>query len=61
MALVLFALGTSHLSPGQWVAGLCAGVAAYGGMLLLTHELSLDEVRVIAQQLWKALRPTVHP
>jgi len=61
MALVLFALGTSHLSPGQWVAGLCAGVAAYGGMLLLTHELSLDEVRVIAHQLWKALRPTVHP
>ena len=47
MALVLLAVGTSHLSPLQWVTGLAGGTVAFGLVLLATGELNRDELRTL--------------
>ena len=45
MAVPLLAIGTEHLSPGQWIIGLALGGLAYAGVLLITRELTRDELR----------------
>jgi O-antigen/teichoic acid export membrane protein len=45
MGAVLFAFGTETLSAAEWVLGSAAGALAYCGALLVTREVSLDEVR----------------
>jgi O-antigen/teichoic acid export membrane protein len=44
MAAVLFAFGTSSLSAVQAVAGAVLGLAAYGGVILLTREFTRAEL-----------------
>ncbi len=51
MALVMLAIGTNHLSALQWIFGVGAGVGAYAAVLLLTGELSLQELRSILRRL----------
>jgi O-antigen/teichoic acid export membrane protein len=46
MALILFAFGTDHLSVLQWIVGGCAGVAGFSVVLVLTREISLDELKL---------------
>jgi O-antigen/teichoic acid export membrane protein len=47
MALVLVAIGTSRLSPAQWVLGLCAGTLAFALVLVGTGELKLGELQAV--------------
>jgi hypothetical protein len=51
MALAMLAIGTDHLSVVQWIAGMCAGGAAFAATLLLTREISIAELRSIAARL----------
>ena len=51
MALALLAVGTEHLSPLQWVAGLALGIAAYAAVLLLAREVTVGELRSLAGRL----------
>jgi len=51
MALVLLALGTDHLSPVTWVAGLVVGASVYAAVLLGTRELTVAELRMLAARL----------
>jgi O-antigen/teichoic acid export membrane protein len=45
MGAVLFLVGTSQLSPAQWILGAVSASAAYVGAHILLRELSLDELR----------------
>ncbi len=45
MALPLLAFGTGRLSAIAWVIGLVLGISAYLGVLLLTREITADELR----------------
>jgi O-antigen/teichoic acid export membrane protein len=45
MALVLLAFGTNHLSLAEWLGGGFASVLTFAAVLLLTRELSGDELR----------------
>lgn len=47
MAVPLLIIGSNHLDPVQWAAGLTIGGLAYVLVLLLTRELSVDELRRI--------------
>jgi O-antigen/teichoic acid export membrane protein len=58
MALPLAVIGTHHLSAVQWVVGGCASGLVYAGMLIVTRELTIAELRVLATRLWVGLRPT---
>jgi O-antigen/teichoic acid export membrane protein len=51
MALVMLAVGTAHLSPAEWVLGVCAGAAAYTAVLVGLRELTFAELRAIASRL----------
>lgn len=52
MALVLWLAGTTAtLSVGQWVFGALVGPVAFLATLLITGELSRDELRAIARRL----------
>jgi O-antigen/teichoic acid export membrane protein len=55
-ALVLVAIGTSDLSPLQWIAGAVLGTGAFVGGLLASRELSLGELRLLARRPLQALR-----
>jgi O-antigen/teichoic acid export membrane protein len=55
-ALVLVAIGTSDLSPLQWIAGSVLGTGAFIGGLLASRELPLGELRVLARRPLQALR-----
>jgi peptidoglycan/LPS O-acetylase OafA/YrhL len=55
-ALVLVAIGTSDLSPLQWIAGAVLGTGAFVGGLLASRELSLGEFRLLASRPLQALR-----
>jgi O-antigen/teichoic acid export membrane protein len=55
-ALVLVAIGTSELSPLQWIAGAVLGTGAFIGCLLVTRELSLGEFRLLASRPLDVLR-----
>ncbi len=55
-ALVLAAIGTGHLSAGQWAAGVVGGAIAYAAVLLLTREISVGELRRTPTALWAATR-----
>jgi O-antigen/teichoic acid export membrane protein len=57
MALVLWIVGTDHLSPAQWVIGGVAGLAAYLGGLLICGEVSVLKLRVLAARFSAAARP----
>ncbi len=45
MSIVLYAVGTESLSLAAWLGGGAAGVVVFAAALLLTREISLDEVR----------------
>lgn len=51
MTLPLLAMGVDHLSVTEWVVGGVGGILAYVAVLLLTRELSLAELRVLASRL----------
>jgi O-antigen/teichoic acid export membrane protein len=51
MAVVLLVLGTDHLSPAAWIAGLVAGGVVYAAVLLGTRELTVAELRMLAARL----------
>jgi O-antigen/teichoic acid export membrane protein len=58
MALALWAIGTGHLSAGQWIAGSVLGAVGYAAALLVTREVSVSELRTIAARLRaRAQRP----
>lgn len=57
MALPLLALGTDHLSAIRWIVGLGVGGLAYAAVLLMTRELTVDELRTVAARLRSGLRP----
>jgi O-antigen/teichoic acid export membrane protein len=57
MALVLRIVGTEHLSPAQWVVGAAAGATAYIGILFISGEVSLLELRAITGKFLSATRP----
>jgi O-antigen/teichoic acid export membrane protein len=46
--LTLLAIGTGSLSPLAWIAGAIAAPAVYLGVLVLSRELSLNELRSAA-------------
>jgi O-antigen/teichoic acid export membrane protein len=52
MALVLLACGTHSLSVFEWIAGGLGGLAAFLGVLLLTRQLTVGELRA----LWRGIR-----
>ena len=56
MAAVLFAVGTSSLSPVEWAAGLVGGAAGYAAMLLLLGELTVSEVTRVGERVLRARR-----
>ena len=43
--LVLFAFGTDHLTPLEWVGGAVFGIAAFLGTLILTREVTVADLR----------------
>ncbi len=51
MTLPLLAVGVDHLTAIQWIGGLVAGGLAYVAVLLITRELSPDEIRAFAASL----------
>ncbi|MGO9973691.1 MAG: oligosaccharide flippase family protein [Solirubrobacteraceae bacterium] len=56
MALPMLAIGTQHLTAVQWCIGLGAGTAAYGAVLILTREISIEQMRAIAGKLRRPSR-----
>jgi O-antigen/teichoic acid export membrane protein len=57
MAAVLALIGTSSLSPWQWLAGVVLGPLAYLGVLLASRELTRGEIAAAAAQIpWWRLR-----
>jgi O-antigen/teichoic acid export membrane protein len=50
MAGVLALVGTGSISAFGWIAGLAGGSVAFAGALLLTRELSLEELRSLPSQ-----------
>lgn len=48
MAAVLYSLGTSELSPVDWLGGAVGGLLVFAAILLLTREVSPAEVRATA-------------
>ncbi|MBV9213981.1 MAG: oligosaccharide flippase family protein [Actinobacteria bacterium] len=57
MAPVLLAFGTSHLTPLDWVGGGVLGLAAFAGTLLLTREVTVDDLRRLPGALASLRRP----
>jgi O-antigen/teichoic acid export membrane protein len=57
MALVLLIVGTDHLSPAQWLVGAAAGGAAYAGVLFITREISIVELRGVTARFATAALP----
>jgi O-antigen/teichoic acid export membrane protein len=51
MAGTLALFGTSSLSPIDWVAGAIAGIAVYAMTLVVTREVTRDEIRSLVAQL----------
>jgi O-antigen/teichoic acid export membrane protein len=51
MALPLLAMGTDHLSATRWIVGGALGGLVYAAVLLITRELSIDELRGLAARL----------
>lgn len=45
MSVPLLALGTDHLSAIAWIAGLALGISAYAAALLITREVTPEEIR----------------
>jgi hypothetical protein len=45
MGLVLFAVGTESLSLAEWLLGGAAGTLAFCAALVLTGEISRNELR----------------
>jgi O-antigen/teichoic acid export membrane protein len=57
MTVPLLTVGVDHLSAVQWVVGGAGGVTAYVVTLLLTRELSMAELRLVASRLRLASAP----
>jgi O-antigen/teichoic acid export membrane protein len=57
MALVLRTVGTTDLSPAQWIVGGVAGATAYAGVLFISGEVSVLELRTVAAKVLSAARP----
>ena len=55
MTLPLLAMGVDHLTAVQWIIGLVAGGLAYTAVLLITRELSPDELRSVLARSARAL------
>jgi O-antigen/teichoic acid export membrane protein len=51
MAGVLYAVGTSELTPVQWAAGIIGGAAGYTAVLLMMGELSIAELTTLGARL----------
>jgi O-antigen/teichoic acid export membrane protein len=49
MALVLLACGTHDLSVVGWIAGAVGGAGAFAAVLLLTGQVTVDELRALAR------------
>jgi len=47
MTLVLAAVGTSTLSPAEWLLGAVAGTAAFGAVLVVTGELTSSDAAAL--------------
>jgi O-antigen/teichoic acid export membrane protein len=47
MAGVLFAIGTTGITPAEWVLGAVGGSLAYGAALIATREVSGAELRLV--------------
>jgi O-antigen/teichoic acid export membrane protein len=52
MALVLLACGTHDLSLVDWIVGTVGGLAVFAAVLLVTRQVTLDELRA----LWRGIR-----
>lgn len=50
LAGCLAAFGTADLSPLAWISGSVLGAAAYLGVLLITREVALDEIRYVGRE-----------
>ena len=57
MAAVLFAFGTEHLSPVDWVAGIVLGLAAFGAVLLALGEFRWRDLTGALAMAQARLRP----
>jgi O-antigen/teichoic acid export membrane protein len=57
MAATLLIVGTDHLTAAQWLVGGAAGAAAYLGVLFITGELSVLELRSLGERFAGAVRP----
>jgi O-antigen/teichoic acid export membrane protein len=55
-ALPLFAMGTHHLSPLEWIAGSALALTGFVGALVLLRELSMQELRAALDLLRGSLR-----
>jgi O-antigen/teichoic acid export membrane protein len=55
-ALALFAMGTHHLSPLEWIAGSALALTGFVTALVLLRELSLQELRAALNLLRASLR-----
>jgi O-antigen/teichoic acid export membrane protein len=55
-ALPLFAMGTHHLSPLEWIAGSALSLIGFVGALVLLRELSVQELRAALDLLRGSLR-----
>ena len=51
LAGVLAAAGTSSLSAVEWIAGGALGLLAFAGVLLLTREVSIAQLRALPREL----------
>jgi O-antigen/teichoic acid export membrane protein len=51
MSLPLLLMGVDHLSPVQWIVGLGLGGLVYAAVLLITRELTVNEVRTLVVRL----------
>jgi O-antigen/teichoic acid export membrane protein len=47
MAGVLLLFGTSHLSVLDWIAGGVLGTAAFAAVLLVTREVTVEDLRAL--------------
>jgi O-antigen/teichoic acid export membrane protein len=56
MSLPLLAMGADRLSAVQWIVGLGLGGLAYAAVLLITRELSVNELRGVAARIRLGLR-----
>jgi O-antigen/teichoic acid export membrane protein len=57
MALVLLLFGTGEIAVPLVVVGAALGTAVYGGILLATRQITMDELRALARRLRPPARP----